>query len=66
MYRGRRGMAPLILNLGASWRLVFNIRSWPLYSRVITPVSIEQEAVWAPEPFRAFRKTKKYIAFAGV
>jgi hypothetical protein len=66
MHRGSRVIAPPILNLGARWRLVFNIRYRPLHSRVITPVSTEQEAVWTQEPFRAFRKTEKYIAFARV
>jgi hypothetical protein len=35
-YRRSRGIAPLILNLGASCRLVFNITSRPLYPRVRT------------------------------
>jgi len=64
-YRGSRGVAPLI-NLGARWRLVFNVTSRPPYPRVRTPVSTEQEAVWAPEPFWTFRRTRKCIAFAGV
>jgi len=31
VYRGRRATAPLILDIGAGWRRVLNIRSQPPY-----------------------------------
>jgi hypothetical protein len=40
-YRGRRGLAPLIFNLGASKRYVVNITPRLLYLRVKSPVPIE-------------------------
>jgi len=38
---GRRGIAPLILNLGTRWRWVGNITPRPLYHQERNPVSIE-------------------------
>jgi hypothetical protein len=40
-YRGRRGLAPLIFNLGARRRCVANITPPLLYLRVKSPVPIE-------------------------
>jgi hypothetical protein len=48
-YMRSRGTAPLILNFGIRWRGVVNFTPWPLYPQERTPVSIEQEAEWAPE-----------------
>jgi hypothetical protein len=49
-YRGTRGIAPLILNLGTRWRWVVNFTPRPLYPRKINPVRTEEEAGLAPEP----------------
>ena len=38
--RGSRGIAPLILNLSARWRWVFNVTSRELYPRERTPGTI--------------------------
>jgi hypothetical protein len=43
-YRGNRGRAPLILNLGTSWRWVVNITPQPLYPPERDPIPILQEA----------------------
>ena len=53
-HRGSRGTAPLIFNLVITWRFsdYFTIR--PLYHQERTPVSIQQEVAWAPEPVRTF------------
>jgi hypothetical protein len=40
-YRGRRGVAPLMLNLGARRTCVVNIMPWLLYLRVKSPVPLE-------------------------
>jgi len=40
-YVRSRGLAPLILNLGAGWRGIFNFTHLLLCSRQLTPVSIE-------------------------
>jgi hypothetical protein len=40
-YRGSRGVAPLILNLGTGWIWV------QLYLRKGTPILVDQEADWA-------------------
>jgi hypothetical protein len=37
----KRGVAPLILNLGTWWRLVVNLTPWPLYDQEWTPALIE-------------------------
>jgi hypothetical protein len=47
--RGRRIIALLFFNLGARWGWVVNATPWPLYPRERDPLSIEQEAGWAPE-----------------
>ena len=58
VYTGRRGIGPLILNLGTRrWRVV-NIMPQLLYSH---PVPIEQESGWAPQPFRTFDRWEKSI-----
>jgi hypothetical protein len=48
--RGSRGLALLLLNLGARWRWVANTTPWPLYPWEREPVPIVQQAVWAPWP----------------
>jgi len=49
--RGNRGRAPPLLRFGARFRqMVFTLR--PSYHRARTPVPIEQEALWIPQPVR--------------
>jgi hypothetical protein len=45
---GIRGVAPIILNLGASWRSEVYVTHRPLCHRERTPLTIEIEAGWAP------------------
>jgi len=47
-YRGSRGIAPLIRNLGARWRQVFSFTSRSIYLQKKNYVSIKQEVqpVW--------------------
>jgi hypothetical protein len=42
-YRGSRGIAPLVLKLGARWRWVVNFTPRPLHDLERTPVHSEQE-----------------------
>jgi len=44
---GIRVSAPLVLNLGAGWRSVTTITSWPLYPQENTSVLTVWEAAWA-------------------
>jgi hypothetical protein len=46
---GRRGIAPLIRNLGTRWGMV-DFTPLPYYPREITALCIELEAGWASEP----------------
>lgn len=48
-YTGRRGTAPLILNIGARRRSVVNITPQPLYHRERKPAHIRQKAGTAPQ-----------------
>lgn len=50
VYRGRRTTAPFILDIGADWRRVLNIRSEPPYPREGTPVPNEKKAGGGGEP----------------
>jgi hypothetical protein len=43
-------MALLILNIKARWRCDINFRLRPLYPRVRTPVSVEEEVDLTPQP----------------
>jgi hypothetical protein len=49
-YRGSRGIALLILNLGARWGCMVTAMTRSIYSRERDPVLIVQEAGWAPGP----------------
>jgi hypothetical protein len=53
-YRRSRGLAPLILKFYTRWKWVVNFKLWLLYSRDSTPLGIEREAGWAPEPVCLF------------
>ena len=50
VYRGSRGIAPLILNLGIGCRWVVSFNARPLYPQETTAVPTEQEAGWTLEP----------------
>ena len=66
-YRGTRGVAPVILNLGARWKWVFSIAPLPLYPREkIRPVPIEEEAGWSPAPVWSVWRTEKSLIHAGI
>jgi hypothetical protein len=56
-----RGLAPLILNLNASWRWVVNITPRPFYPLERITVPINQEAGWTPETVWAFSENRKYF-----
>jgi hypothetical protein len=43
VYKGSRGIAPLILNLSARWRVVADITPRPFYHREIDPVPTEEK-----------------------
>jgi hypothetical protein len=49
VYMGNRGIAPLIINLGPSWRWVVNVTPRLLYPQERTVVPIEMEADWVQE-----------------
>jgi hypothetical protein len=49
-YKGSRGMAPLIFNIGARWRWVVSITPRPLWPWEGSPVPTEQEAGWSQKP----------------
>ena len=49
-YRGNRGIAPLILNLGTKWRCMLNFTTLLLYFQEGTPAPLEQAAGWYPKP----------------
>ena len=53
-YRGRRGIAQLILNLSTKLGWMVNLMPLPLYPQERTLVPIEKEAVWAPLPVSTF------------
>jgi hypothetical protein len=46
--------ALLILDLGATWLWAVKFTPWSPYRREGTPVPIELEARWAPEPVLTF------------
>jgi len=48
-YKGSKGIASRILNLGTSWRLM-NYMPRPFYPLPGTPVTREQEFGWVLEP----------------
>jgi hypothetical protein len=57
------GIATLILNLGCRWSWMVNLTLRPLYTRARTPVGVELEAGWAPDPVWTFRKTIRTKSF---
>jgi len=53
-HRGKRGIAPLILNLDTRRGSVVNFTPRPLFSWERTPIPAEKDAGWAPEPVWSF------------
>jgi hypothetical protein len=53
-YRGRRSIAPFILNLDARWRRVINITPRPLYPHDRTPVPTGRRLGWSQRQSRRF------------
>jgi len=44
---------------------VVSVTTWPLFPLERTPVSIEYEAGWAPEPVWTFWRREKYLDITG-
>jgi len=65
-YCWTRSIDALILNLGASWRLIVNLTPRPLYFQERTPVHIEEEAGWALQPLRASGNREKFLPTTGI
>jgi hypothetical protein len=63
-YRGSRGIAPPILNLGSERRWVVSFTPLPLYHPEKNPCSllIENDAWWAPATVWPFCETETYLA----
>jgi hypothetical protein len=64
--RGKRGIAPLFLNLGTRWASVVNFTPRPLFSWERTRIPTEQDAGWAPEPVLSFWRREKSPALTGI
>jgi hypothetical protein len=65
-YRGRRGIAPLILNIGARWRGVVKFMPSWFIPRERTPITIEEKAGWAQELVWNFCRREKSLAPTGI
>ena len=61
MESGRRGIAPLVLTLGAGWKCVVNFATLSLYLLRKNPGT----HWWAPEEARTFWRTEKSPTPAG-
>jgi hypothetical protein len=62
-YRGSRGIAPLILELGDRWSWVVNFTPRPLHDLERTPVHTEEEARWATESVCTFCRSHKFFSY---
>jgi hypothetical protein len=58
-YRGIRGIAPVVLILGTSWKRLVNFTPQQLWLRERTTVAVEQDAGWALTPVWAFWRRGK-------
>jgi hypothetical protein len=58
-----KGTAPHILTLGTT---VVKLTPGQFLLRKITPVPLELEAGWAPDPVWTFPKRDKFLVYAGV
>jgi hypothetical protein len=63
-YRARRGIAPLILNLGTRWKIVANLTPRPLYPRARTQVHIEYKTGWEQNRDGYFGEEKNLSFFS--
>jgi hypothetical protein len=66
IYRGNKGMAPLILKLGTRLSQVVNFMPWLLYPWERTPAPNEQESGWAPQPVWTYERREKSLDPAGI
>ena len=66
-YRGSRGIAPLIFNLGTScWWVAANFTPWSLCPRERTAIYFEEEAGWTPGPVWRFGERKMFLPMPGL
>jgi hypothetical protein len=65
-YRECRGIAPLILNLSARWKLVVSFPPQSLYIQGSTPVPTEQDAGCAPRAALNGLKKGKFLTSTGI
>ena len=65
-YGGNRGIALLLLNLGAIRDRVLNITPRPLSVLERNPVLLDQGVCWAPDPVWPICRTEKPSAFARI
>lgn len=61
-FRGSRGMAILIHNLGTKWRWVHQHHAPAIYLQGRIPVPIEEEGGRAPEPLWMIQRREKSLA----
>lgn len=61
-----RGIMPCNINISACWKWMVSFTSRPLYPRGWTPVSIEQEVLWVPEPVWTFRRRVEHLVPAEI
>jgi len=64
--RGKRGIVPLILNLGTRRGSAVNFTSRLLFSMERTPIPTEQDAGWTPQPVWSFWRREKSPAPTGI
>jgi len=65
-YKGSRGKAPAILNLGVKQVWVVSIMPWPLYHRGMRlHYLFKRVNGWAPDSVWIFWRTEKSLACAG-
>jgi hypothetical protein len=50
VYKGIRGIVPLLLSLGATWKTVLNFTPRLLYTRERKQVPVASNVRWVPKP----------------